>query len=77
MENNQDLPQYNRILKALFIRVSLQWRLIKINGPPMENNQDPLKRERILTNYNEPFMEINQDSIIIGRIPSVHYMIRN
>ena len=77
MENNQDPPQYNRILNAPDIRVSLQWRIIKINGPPMENNQDPLKRERILTNYNEPFMEINQDSIIIGRIPSVHYMIRN
>ena len=48
MENNQDPPKNNRILNAPYIRVSLQWRLIKINGPPIENNQDPLKRDRIL-----------------------------
>ena len=48
MENNQDTPKDKRILNAPYIRVSLQWRLIKINGPPIENNQDPLKRDRIL-----------------------------
>ena len=48
MENNQAHSKNNWILNAPYIRLSLQWKLIKINGTPMVNNQDPLKRDRIL-----------------------------
>ena len=47
MKNNQDSPKNKRIQNAPFVLVSLQWKLIKINGPPKENNQDPPKRDRI------------------------------